>query len=179
MAIRLRNGGYVGAEMSRTVIAGVKWRALTALTCLLFLVPATVSAGPASGPKVESAIRRCANGNREAAGLQLLQASSVLDKAARLQARNMAAHGFFEHTDPQGRGPADRVAIFDGQHEFSFIGENIAAGYPSAHATCRGWMNSSGHRANILDSDYTHIGAGFARGGPYGRYYVQVFARAQ
>lgn len=98
--------------------------------------------------------------------------------AARLQARDMAADGFFEHTDPQGRDPADRVAIFDTRHEFDFVGENIAAGYPSPQAT-RGWMSSPGHRANILNSDYTSSGAGFARGGRYGRYYVQVFARTR
>jgi uncharacterized protein YkwD len=165
--------------MSRGVIAGAKWPVAAALGCLLLFAPVAASARPASVAKVESGIRRCANGSREAAGLEPLQASGVLDKAARLQARNMAVHGFFEHTDPQGRDPAARVAIFDSRHEFSFVGENIAAGYPSVQSTCRGWMNSSGHRANILDSDYTHIGAGFARGGPYGRYYVQVFARAQ
>lgn len=153
--------------------------------CLLLLAALLASAGlaaaaqAASIKKVESAIRRCANSRRAAIGLEALQASPVLGKAARLQAHDMAAQGFFEHTDPQGRDPADRVAIFDLQHEFSFVGENIAAGYPSPQSTCRGWMNSPGHRANILDSDYTYIGAGFARGGPYGRYYVQVFARAQ
>lgn len=145
-------------------------------------MPVAASAGPGKGASlagVERAIRGCANRNREAAGLEPLRASGVLGKAARLQARNMATQGFFSHEDPQGRGPAERVEIFDTRHEFFFVGENIAAGYPSAAATCQGWMQSSGHRANILDGDYTRIGAGFARGGPYGRYYVQVFARGQ
>jgi uncharacterized protein YkwD len=134
--------------------------------------------GPASFARVERAIRACANRNRRAAGLDALSPSSVLDRAARLHARDMAVQGFFDHVDPQGRDPADRVAIFDGRHEFTFVGENIAAGYPSAQASCAGWMASPGHRANILEPDYTHLGAGFARGGPYGRYYVQVFARS-
>jgi uncharacterized protein YkwD len=155
-----------------------------AVACLLLALALEASGAVARAPassvaKAESAIRRCANRNRAAIGLEPLRASPVLGKAARLQARDMARQAFFEHTDPQGRDPADRVALFDAQHEFSFVGENIAAGYPSPQASCRGWMNSSGHRANILDPDYTHIGAGFARGGPYGRYYVQVFARAQ
>ncbi len=159
-------------------------RGTLAAVCLMLLPVALVeasatAAAPASVAKVERAIRRCADNSREAAGLGPLQASGVLDKAARLQARDMAVQGFFEHTDPQGRDPADRVAIFDGRHEFSFVGENIAAGYPSAQSTCRGWMHSSGHRANILDFDYTRIGVGFARGGSYGRYYVQVFAWAR
>ncbi len=89
----------------------------------------------------------------------------------------MALHDFFAHTDPQGRGPAERVELFDGGHEYTYVGENIAAGYPSVSVACDAWMNSSGHRANILGESYTEIGAGFSRGGEYGRYYVQVFAK--
>ena len=157
------------------------------VACLLFCV-ALLSAGIASGAgagtakvsavaKAERAIRGCANRNRRAAGLEPLRARGVLVKAARFHARNMASQGFFEHDDPQGRGPAERVELFDSQGEFAFVGENIAAGYGSVAKACQGWMNSSGHQANILGDEYTHIGGGFARGGPYGRYYVQVFAR--
>lgn len=125
---------------------------------------------------VEEAIRGCANRHRRARGLEPLVPGEPLNKAARLHARNMARLGFFDHTDPQGRSVDDRVAIFDKAHRFTFIGENIAAGYGSAAEACRGWMNSPGHRGNILNPDYTHIGGGFATGGPYDRYYVQVFA---
>lgn len=153
------------------------------LLCAALLLPgAAAVAAPgesASVSGVERAIRDCANRNRRAIGLESLRGSGVLDKAARLQARNMATHGFFDHTDQQGRGPQERVEIFDTRDEFVFVGENIAAGYPSVAATCQGWMHSPGHRENILNGDYTRIGAGFARGGPYGRYYVQVFARGR
>jgi uncharacterized protein YkwD len=107
------------------------------------LLPAQAASGrraisKATGPAaIERAIRGCANRNRRAAGLPPLRASGVLDKAARLHARNMAAEGFFDHTDPRGRGPAERVAIFDRESAFTFIGENIAAGYPSAAFACR------------------------------------------
>ncbi|MGC1851240.1 MAG: CAP domain-containing protein, partial [Solirubrobacterales bacterium] len=104
-----------------------------------------------------------------------LRQSRALARAARLHADNMARFGFFDHTDPQGRGVGERVAIFDRAHRFVGLGENIAAGYRSAALTCREWMNSSGHRGNILSPTYTHLGVGFAGGGPYGRYYVQVF----
>ncbi len=164
-------------------------RKLTFAACLLLVVVLLLPAGAASGErggaaeasavKAVQAIRGCANRNRRAAGLEPLRASGVLDRAAQLHARNMASRGFFEHTDPQGRGPAERVELFDSGEEFSFVGENIAAGYSSVAAACRGWMNSSGHRANILGDEYTHIGGGFARGGPYGRYYVQVFAQIE
>ncbi len=160
-------------------------RRRSALVCLL-LCTALVAPGSASSAGagraasiagIERAIRGCANHNRDVAGLPPLRASGVLGKAARLQARNMATQGFFDHEDPQGHGPLERVEIFDTRHEFFFVGENIAAGYPSASVACKGWMQSPGHRENILNADYTRIGGGFARGGPYGRYYVQVFAR--
>lgn len=155
-------------------------RVLAALLCALALLaptPASAAAGTASKAKIERAIRGCANQNRREAGLEPLRANPVLAKAARLHARNMAAQGFFDHTDPQGRDPSDRVAIFAGPTGFTLVGENIAAGYPSVAVACEGWMDSPGHRTNILGREYTHVGGGFARGGPYGRYYVQVFGR--
>ena len=85
----------------------------------------------------------------------------------------MLEQGFFGHTDPEGRGPADRVARASSR-DWSAIGENIAAGYASASRTCVRW--SSKHLANMLGRNYTHIGAGYAHGPQgYGRYYVQVF----
>jgi len=164
------------------VAEGVRIALASLLLCVALLLPAAAVAAPgktAAASAAERAIRGCANRNREAAGLEPLRASGVLARAARLQARNMAIHGFFAHEDPQGRGPAERVEIFDTRHEFVFVGENIAAGYSSPVAACQGWMHSAGHRENILNGEYTRIGAGFARGGPYGRYYVQVFAREQ
>lgn len=140
-------------------------------------VGADPAAPVASHARVESAIRDCANRNRRAVGLEPLQAGQVLSRAARLQARNMAREHFFDHTDRQGRGPQERVEIFDREHRYTLVGENIAAGYGSAAAACEGWMKSPGHRANILGQDYTAIGTGFFRGGDYGRYYVQVFAK--
>jgi uncharacterized protein YkwD len=133
----------------------------------------------ASPPRAgaEHAIRDCANRNRAVNGLEPLLASRVLTEAARLQARNMARLGFFDHTDPQGRGPEERVRIFDPGERFSYVGENIAAGYESVHQACVGWMHSPGHRANILGGGYAYIGGGYAVGGPYHRYYVQVFAQ--
>jgi uncharacterized protein YkwD len=136
---------------------------------------AGATAATASKLKAATAIRQCANRHRRAAGLEPLHPSGILTSAARLQARNMVRHRFFDHTDHLGRGPLERVEIFDRGGRFHFVGENIAAGYPSVAVTCAAWMRSAGHRANILRASYTSIGAGFARGGEYGRYYVQVF----
>jgi uncharacterized protein YkwD len=163
-------------------------RALTIATVLILigLLPLAVQVrgGDAAGnatasasvSTIEQGIRECANRNRRARGITPLRSGGPLNRAARLHARNMSRHNFFSHTDQQGRGPTERVAIFDRAGHFTFVGENIGAGYRSVAAACRGWITSEGHRENILNSDYTYIGGGFGRGGPYGRYYVQVFA---
>jgi uncharacterized protein YkwD len=140
-------------------------------------VPA--SAGPiattsASVKKTERKIVRCANRERAERGIKKLKVGKALGKAARLHAKNMLRLGFFDHVDPRGRSPQDRVNIF--QRGSWAVGENIAAGYPDVKSTCEGWMDSPGHRANILNPAYTHIGGGYAEGRKnYGRYYVQVF----
>jgi uncharacterized protein YkwD len=85
----------------------------------------------------------------------------------------MLEQGFFDHTDPKGRGPRDRVARVSTRH-WILVGENIAAGYATADDTCTRWNKA--HLANMLKRGYTHIGAGYATGPRgYGRYYVQVF----
>jgi uncharacterized protein YkwD len=122
------------------------------------------------------AIRDCANRERRERGLPRLKHDSALDAAARLHARRMLEQGFFDHKDPAGSGPADRVKRF-AKRRYVIVGENIAAGFDSTRATCRGWMHSRGHRANILRRSFTRIGGGYASGSSnYGRYYVQVFA---
>lgn len=160
--------------------------AIAAVACLTQLSPigdedrALAGIATSSGRKaIEGGILGCANRNRRARGLDRLRANRALNRAARFHARNMARQRFFEHTDPQGRGAGDRVALFDRAGRFDYIGENIAAGYRSPLEACRDWMTSSGHRRNILTPRYNRIGVGFSRGGPYGRYYVQVFARVQ
>jgi uncharacterized protein YkwD len=85
----------------------------------------------------------------------------------------MLEKGFFDHVDPEGRGPSDRVARVSARHWIS-VGENIAAGFATANDTCLRWNRA--HLANMLKRSYTHIGAGYATGARgYHRYYVQVF----
>ncbi|MDP9188033.1 MAG: CAP domain-containing protein [Actinomycetota bacterium] len=127
--------------------------------------------------RMERGIRSCANSRRRAAGVRQLAVGAALGNAARLHAQKMAKGGFFSHTDPQGRGPAKRIALFAGPGTFSATGENIAAGLPSPGATCSSWMSRSAHRANILNPAFTHVGGGFAFGGFYGRYYVLTLGR--
>lgn len=127
---------------------------------------------------VERRLLRCTNVRRQKHGLKPLRIGTALKRAARFHAKNMVRHHFFDHIDHKGRGPAERVALFHPKERFSAIGENIAAGQPSAAAACRDWMDGAGHRANILGR-YNRIGLGFWSGGDWGRYYVQVFARTR
>jgi uncharacterized protein YkwD len=141
---------------------------------VVVLVLAATPAGPAASvPAVEQQVVGCANLARAAKGLPALKLDPVLGSAAHRFAKDMARRGFFDHTDPEGRDPGDRIGARE--HGDVSWGENIAQGYPDAASVCRGWLHSSDHRANILDRRYTRIGGGFARGGD-GPYWVQEFA---
>jgi uncharacterized protein YkwD len=125
---------------------------------------------------MREAVLDCTNRERARRGLPELRSHRALRRAAQLHARNMLRYRFFSHDDPFGRSPSARVALFQRGSGFSSIGENIAAGYHTARAACRGWLDSPGHRANILNRRYTRIGIGFAGGGGgYGTYFVQNF----
>src|SRR3954452_1611235 len=115
--------------------------ALVAAPCLPGGAAAAPAARPSAYPGAEAAVRTCANDARRARGLRLLLRNRILDRAARLQARNMARFGFFDHQDPWGRGPVERVRLYDPGRTIGFpIGENIAMGYRTASAACRGWL---------------------------------------
>ena len=160
---------------------GMRGRRASVTSLLVFavfgcLVWVAAAAEVRTSSSVEESIRDCANRERHERGLRQLKHDPALDAAARLHARRMLTRGFFDHEDPDGVGPADRVKRF-AKRRYVIVGENIAAGFDSTGATCRGWMNSPGHRANILRTSFTRVGAGYASGdSEYGRYYVQVFA---
>jgi uncharacterized protein YkwD len=160
-------------------------RALLVFVLLPALVqtgaPAVAAAGPRNSPptatisRVESSIVRCTNHARVARGLRSLRRSSALRHAAKYHARNMLRYDFFNHNDPFGQSPADRVARFNRRGGFRWVGENIAVGNWSASGVCRAWMGSSEHRANILSRHYTMIGVGYARAANGRTYFVQDF----
>lgn len=147
------------------------------------LVAVALVAVPASSPAYhwlpinERSVVQCVNRERAKVGHAPLQAEPALHAAARRHARNMLRFGFFDHDDPWGRGPAERVALYDPGHNLDFIGENIGWGYQTAAEACRNWMASPGHRSNILDPEYTQIGVGAIRGGRYSTFWVQDFGR--
>ncbi|AYN43586.1 CAP domain-containing protein [Streptomyces dangxiongensis] len=124
--------------------------------------PVTVSTEAAAAAQVLKLV----NDERAKAGCSPLSANSSLTSLAGVFSDDMAARGFFDHTDPDGRTPGDRAAragITD------LGGENIARGQTDAAAVVRAWMDSPGHRANILNPDFKTLGVGvhFGPGGPW------------
>jgi uncharacterized protein YkwD len=86
----------------------------------------------------------------------------------------MSDRNFFDHTNPSGEGPAERVDAAG--YDWRGIGENIAGGSPDAEGTMQQWMGSDGHCANIMSPDFEEIGIGYHPGGQYGHLWTQVFA---
>ncbi|MBE6083681.1 MULTISPECIES: CAP domain-containing protein [Tissierellales] len=114
---------------------------------------------PAPSNSVESEVVRLVNIEREKAGLQPLTQSSELSNVARLKSQDMADNNYFSHTSPTYGDPFTMMKTFG--IKYSTAGENIAKGYSSAQTVMDGWMNSSGHRANILNSSFNKIGVGY------------------
>jgi len=118
------------------------------------------------------------NENRSASNLVALKDNPVLDEAARLKANDMAAKGYFAHVSPEGLTPwywFDKVG-----YRFSYAGENLAVNFVDSQDVINAWMNSSGHRANILNNYFTEIGIGMANGqyqGQEATFVVQLFGR--
>jgi uncharacterized protein YkwD len=144
-------------------------RAVFLALVLLFFAPGALAA-----TATERSLARCANELRVSSDLPRLRTASALVRAARLHARNMAREDFFDHDDPQGRGPGERVDIYDRSGRFRAVGENIASA-GSASVACRLWERRSGHRRNMLSEDFTAIGTASARGGDGRALFVQVF----
>ncbi|MFF9144646.1 CAP domain-containing protein [Streptomyces sp. NPDC014861] len=111
------------------------------------------------------------NAERAKAGCGPLTANATLARAAQGHSADMAARDYFDHTNPDGDGPGERVTAAG--YPWSTYGENIAMGQTTAEQVMEGWMNSPGHRANILNCDFKEIGVGVhTDGGPY---WTQVF----
>ena len=110
---------------------------------------------------------------REENGLEPFVYNETLAETARAHSQDMIDRNFFDHTNPDGKSPFDRMR--DNGLSYSMAAENIAAGYPSPEEVVEGWMNSDGHRANILGG-CEELGVGLALGGSYGYYWTQCFA---
>jgi uncharacterized protein YkwD len=111
---------------------------------------------------IEREVLDLTNQARRSQGCRPLQLNDALVEAAGSHASDMVRRHYMDHTNPDGQDPGDRMARA-GYHGSGW-GENIAAGYSSAQKVFNAWMNSDGHRANILNCRFTVIGIGYDPG---------------
>ncbi|WP_250007902.1 CAP domain-containing protein [Actinoplanes sp. M2I2] len=117
---------------------------------------------------------RLVNAERKAAGCSSLAGESRLHRAARKHSERQAAQDTMSHQLPGEASMGDRVAA-EG-YRWGGVAENVAAGYRTPADVMDGWMNSPGHKANILNCGYKHIGVGLAKSGKGTQYWTQNFA---
>ncbi|MYL51067.1 SafA/ExsA family spore coat assembly protein [Halobacillus litoralis] len=122
---------------------------------------------------VESQVIDLTNQERAKNGLPALKANWQLSRVARYKSRDMANKTYFSHTSPTYGSPFDMMRDFN--ISYNRAAENIAAGQRTPQEVVNGWMNSPGHRKNILDPNLRQIGVGYAEGGSYGHYWTQMF----
>lgn len=119
---------------------------------------------------VEVQVQKLVNQERQKAGLKSIPMDWELQRTARTKACDMAQKGYFSHTSPTYGSPFDMMKQFG--ISYRTAGENIAQGQTSPESVMQSWMNSQGHRENILKGEYTHIGVGYCQ---QGNHWVQMF----
>lgn len=136
---------------------------------------------PSSDSQMEQEVLALVNNIRRSRQLPALASSTQLTQAARYHAKDMSVDDYFDHSshDRTASGAKQKVCNFD-QRLRQFVpniggtwGENIAWGNPDAKSVVRAWMQSPGHRKNILNANYRYLGVGYVDG-----YWVQDFARS-
>jgi len=118
----------------------------------------------------ENRVAELVNAERAKYGLKPLTLSKVLSDGARMKSRDMHDNRYFSHTSPVYGSPFQMIRNFG--LSFRTAGENIAYGQRTPQAVVNAWMNSSGHRANILNPSYTQIGVGNVASG---HHWTQMF----
>lgn len=112
------------------------------------------------------------NQKRNAAGLSSLKINDEVQNVARIKAKDMVDNNYFSHNSPIYGTPFNMLNSF--KVSYKTAGENIAGNSSNSKAV-EAWMNSEGHRANILNSSYNYTGIGVVNSSKYGKIYVQMF----
>jgi uncharacterized YkwD family protein len=137
-------------------------------------IPATPAKPPAQQPnaapsagisQIAQQVIELTNNERRKNGLPPLSADASLSKVAQTKTNDMNAKHYFSHTSPTYGSPFDMMRDFGVTYRAA--GENIAMGQTSAQQVVTSWMNSEGHRKNILSTSYTNIGVGYTSNGNY------------
>ena len=122
---------------------------------------------------IEMEVVRLVNIERTKVGLKPFTVSNELSSVARLKSKDMANNNYFNHTSPTYGSPFEMMKSFG--IKYNTAGENIAKGYLSAQSVVNGWMNSSGHKANILNGSFNKIGVGAHTTRNNTTYWTQMF----
>jgi uncharacterized protein YkwD len=146
-------------------------------------VTASPIAPTSSAPKppyayasLEESVFALTNTERGKAGCQALKFNSKVRNAARSHSKDMATKKYFSHTGQDNSDPGDRLQRAGYAADRGWA-ENIAYGYRTPEAVMNGWMNSEGHRRNILNCDLTTLGVGVAKAKDGTLYWTQDFGR--
>ena len=132
--------------------------------------PTTATTTSTSVSAYENKVLQLVNAERQKAGLPALKMDESLRNVARKKSQDMQAKKYFSHTSPTYGSPFDMMKKFG--ITYKTAGENIAMGQKTPEAVVKAWMNSPGHRANILKRGFTHIGVGYVANGSY---WTQMF----
>ncbi|MFD3328428.1 CAP domain-containing protein [Streptomyces sp. NPDC058701] len=142
--------------------------------------PTQQATGPAAPPDTaapsgaQAEVLALVNKERAAVGCPVLTLNAKLTKAAQDHSADMAANSNMSHTGSDGSDPGRRITRAG--YQWRTYGENVAYGYSTAAKVMEGWMNSPGHKRNILDCSYKEIGIGLAQPG---HYWTQDFGAAR
>ncbi|MEC0272884.1 CAP domain-containing protein [Peribacillus frigoritolerans] len=113
----------------------------------------------------EQEVVKLTNAEREKQGLAALKIDTELSKVARIKSQDMKDKNYFDHNSPTYGSPFDMMKQFG--ISYKTAGENIAQGQQTPEEVVQAWMNSQGHRENIMNSSFTHIGVGYVESGNY------------
>jgi uncharacterized YkwD family protein len=122
----------------------------------------------------EQKVVELVNIERQKAGLQALTLDSEISNVARTKAKDMAVNNYFAHQSPTYGSAGDMLIKFG--IRWSAWGENLASGQKTPESVVAAWMNSEGHRANIMSPDFSRIGVGYVTNSSGTPYWTQVFA---
>jgi uncharacterized protein YkwD len=137
--------------------------------------PPKVSPPSAGANTAAALVLSITNAERAKVGCKALKTNADLTKAAQGHSADMAKNNYFSHDSQDGRSPFDRMK--DAGYSFSAAAENIAMGQLTPDAVMTAWMNSAGHKANILNCTYTQIGIGIAKDKGGAPYWTQDFGK--
>jgi len=123
----------------------------------------------------EREVLRLVNQERKSRGIEPLEYDSELFKVARIKSEDMRDQDYYAHVSPTYGAPFEMLDHYG--FKYSRASENIARGYWTPKVVVDGWMNSEGHRKNMLDPGYNKIGVGFAYDNDGSTYWTQLFIR--